>query len=40
LDVLKDSKHLEAMMKYSGGERRVPVIVDGDIVSIGYNGKS
>jgi hypothetical protein len=28
------------MMKYSGGRRRIPVIVDGERVTIGFNGKT
>jgi glutaredoxin len=40
IDVLKEADQLEAMMKYSGGERRVPVIVDGERVTIGFNGKT
>jgi len=29
---------LEEMLKYSGGSRQVPVIVEGDDVKIGYGG--
>ncbi len=29
---------MPAMLEKSGGVRRVPVIVNGDTVSIGYNG--
>jgi glutaredoxin len=36
--VKSDSKKLEEMLKLSGGVRNVPVIVEGDKVSIGYGG--
>ena len=29
---------MEAMLKASGGKRQVPVIVEGDKVTIGYGG--
>ncbi len=29
---------MEAMLKASGGQRKVPVIVAGEKVSVGYNG--
>jgi len=28
------------MLKYSGGARKVPVIVEGDQVTIGFEGKT
>jgi hypothetical protein len=31
---------MELMLKYSDGQRRVPVIVEGDSVSIGFGGRS
>lgn len=38
-DVKKDPKQLDAMLKVSGGARRVPVIVDENgKVTIGFNG--
>lgn len=37
-DVKLDSTKLEEMLKYSGGVRTVPVIVEGDKVTIGYGG--
>jgi glutaredoxin len=40
IDVLKETEQLDVMMKYSGGQRRVPVIVDGEKVSIGFNGRT
>lgn len=29
---------MEEMLQYSGGQRKVPVIVEGGKVSIGYDG--
>lgn len=37
-DVLIDHKKLEEMLKYSNGNRHVPVIVEGGNVKIGYGG--
>jgi len=31
---------LDAMLKYSDGSRKVPVIVEGDKITIGFNGKN
>jgi len=33
-----ESGKLEEMLQFSGGERKVPVIVEGDKVTIGYGG--
>jgi len=33
-----ESGKLEEMLKFSGGEHKVPVIVEGEKVSIGYGG--
>jgi hypothetical protein len=33
-----DPKKLEEMLRYSQGVRKVPVIVEGESVSIGYGG--
>jgi glutaredoxin len=39
IDVKKDAKQLDAMLKLSSGARRVPVIVDETgKVTIGFNG--
>jgi glutaredoxin 3 len=38
IDVTRDPVALERMLQYSGGKRRVPVIVDGDRVEIGFGG--
>ena len=37
-DVKKDSEKLEEMLKYSNGVRKVPVIVKGGEVTVGYGG--
>jgi glutaredoxin len=36
--VESDKKKLEEMLKYSGGRREVPVIVEGGKTKIGYGG--
>jgi len=36
--VKRDAAKLEEMLERSGGARRVPVIVKGDTVEIGYGG--
>lgn len=33
-----DAAKMEEMLSVSGGERAVPVIVDGDKVTVGYGG--
>ena len=37
-DVKADSKKLTEMLKYSGGVRKVPVIVEAGKVTVGYGG--
>ncbi len=37
-DVKMDAAKLDEMLKFSQGARKVPVIVEGDNVSIGYEG--
>ena len=37
-DVKKDNEHFGTMLKHSKGERKVPVIVEGDAVTIGFDG--
>lgn len=37
-NVLEDEQALQRMLEYSGGERRVPVIVENDRVTIGFGG--
>jgi len=39
-DVRYDADKLKDMMEYSDGKRKVPVIVDQDKVTIGFNGGS
>jgi glutaredoxin 3 len=36
--VESDGKKLEEMLKYSGGLREVPIIVEGGKAKIGYGG--
>jgi glutaredoxin len=36
--VKKDTAKLAEMLKLTGGARKVPVIVDGDKVTLGYGG--
>jgi len=38
VNVLADAAMLKEMLKHSRGVRKVPVIVDGDKVTIGFNG--
>jgi len=38
LNVKKNPVELDRMLTYSKGARRVPVIVDGDAVTIGFGG--
>jgi glutaredoxin len=36
--VKHDASKLDDMLKYSKGQRNVPVIVEGDKVTVGYGG--
>ena len=38
VNVKRDQADLERMLKYSRGQRRVPVIVEGEKVTIGFGG--
>jgi glutaredoxin len=38
--VLENQENLDRMLGLSDGRRRVPVIVDGDQIMIGFNGRS
>lgn len=38
VDVVREKDKLEEMLKHSDGVRKVPVIVEGDKVEIGYGG--
>ncbi len=40
INVLSDAGQMDIMLKYSRGSRKVPVIVEGEAVSIGFNGKA
>jgi len=37
-NVIKEPQHLDTMLKHSNGARKVPVIVAGDSVTIGFDG--
>jgi len=36
--VKADSRMMDAMLELSGGQRKVPVIVEGEQVTIGFGG--
>jgi len=38
VNVKKDAAGLARMLEHAGGKRQVPVIVEGDTVTIGYGG--
>jgi glutaredoxin len=38
VDVKKDAPGLQEMLRLSGGKRQVPVIVEGEKVTVGYGG--
>ena len=38
VNVKKDQVQLDRMLLYTKGQRRVPVIVDGDQVTVGFGG--
>lgn len=38
IDVKNNPADLERMLAYSGGKTEVPVIVDGDTVTVGFGG--
>jgi hypothetical protein len=35
---VKDAKHIDTMLQHSDGARKVPVIVEGESVTIGFDG--
>ena len=37
-DVVDDPRHLEDMLKFSQGVRKVPVLVEGGKGTVGYRG--
>jgi hypothetical protein len=40
MEVMTDPQQMEAMLTYSGGTRRVPVIVENEKIIIGFEGKT
>lgn len=40
IDVKANPLDLDDMLRHSGGDRRIPVIVDAGTVSIGWGGKA
>ena len=38
MDIKAERSRLEEMLEYSGGVRKVPVIVQGEKVTVGYGG--
>ncbi len=40
IDVLADADKMNTMLNYSKGSRKVPVIVEQEAVTIGFNGNS
>ena len=40
ISVIDNPAKLDEMLKYSNGQRKVPVIIKGDSIILGYNGKS
>ncbi len=38
MDVRASKKNMEDMLRYSNGHRKVPVIVDGESVLVGFGG--
>ena len=39
-NVVKEPKHMDSMLKHSKGARKVPVIVEGEAVTIGFGGRT
>ena len=39
INVVSDPDRMDSMLKYSKGDRKVPVIVEQDEVTIGFEGK-
>lgn len=38
IDVKKDPEGMKAMLRFSKGQRTVPVIVENGVASVGYGG--
>ena len=39
-DVISDSSKLDIMLKLTDGTRKVPVIIEGEDITIGFGGKT
>ena len=39
-NVIKEPAQMETMLRYSKGVRKVPVIIEGENVTIGFEGKT
>ena len=39
-DVISDSSKLDIMLKHTDGARKVPVIIEGEDITIGFGGKT
>ena len=37
-NVVKEPKHLDTMLQHSRGTRKIPVIVEGEAITIGFDG--
>jgi hypothetical protein len=37
-NVVKEPQHLDTMLKHSKGARKVPIVVEGQTVTIGFDG--
>ena len=40
LNVVQDPQQLEVMLEHSAGKRKVPLIVEDGIVTVGFRGKT
>lgn len=40
VDVKADPEYLDEMLRHSGGDRRIPVILDHGAIAIGWGGKA
>lgn len=39
IDIIENPAQLQIMLEHSKGERKIPVIVEGDTITTGFNGK-
>ena len=37
-NVVKEPKHLDTMLQHARGARKIPVIVEGEAITIGFDG--